>query len=173
MFDTFRSWSQLIPCCLRNSISLALIIIHYIFPNRRPRLLTFYKWQSTLHSTMEPQKSRGNRLLVFALLINLILTITSVGTVIYKLKILENQVLQLQSRPSVVLQTETSNNGDDEERELTQRRKREYESFGEAKSCISCRSACMQLFGLGASARVCLLRYLKSYSQQCMVVFPT
>ena len=122
---------------------------------------------------MEPQKSRGNRLLVFALLINLVLTITSVGTVIYKLQILENQVLQLQSRPSVVLQTETSNNGDDEERELTQRRKREYESFGEAKSCISCHNACMQLFGLGASAKVCLLRYLKSYSQQCMVVFPT
>ena len=119
---------------------------------------------------MEPEKSRGNRLLVFALLINLILTITSVGTVIYKLQILERQVLQLQSRPSVALQGKTNNNGDDEEGELTQRRKREYEFSGEAKSCVSCHNACMQLFGLGASAKVCLLGYLISYSQPCMVV---
>lgn len=124
---------------------------------------------------MEPEKSRGNRLLVFALLVNLILTITSVGTVIYKLQILERQVLQLQSRPSVALQDKTNNNGDDEEGELIQRRRREYEfsnSGDEAKSCVSCHNACMQLFGLGASAKVCLLRYLISYSQPCMVVFP-
>ena len=122
---------------------------------------------------MEPEKSRGNRLLVFALLINLILTITSVGTVIYKLQILERQVLQLQSRPSVALQGKTNNDEDDEEGELTQRRKREYEiSGGGAKSCVSCHNACMQLFGLGASAKVCLLRYLTSYSQPCMVVLP-
>lgn len=104
---------------------------------------------------MEPEKSRGSRLLVFALLINLILTITSVGTVIYKLQILETQVLQLQSRPSVALQGKTNNNGDDEEGGLTQRRKREYEFSGDgAKSCVSCHNACMQLFGLGASAKV-------------------
>ena len=122
---------------------------------------------------MEPEKSRGNRLLVFALLINLILTITSVGTVIYKLQILERQVLQLQSRPAVALQGKTNNNGDDEEGGLTQRRKREYEFSGDgAKSCVSCHNACMQLFGLGASAKVCLLRYLISYGQPCMVVLP-
>ena len=68
----------------------------------------------------------------------------------------------------MVLQTEATNNGDDEESKLTQRRKREFESFGEAKSCMSCHNACMQLFGLGASAKVCLLRYLMSYGQQCM-----
>ena len=119
---------------------------------------------------MEPEKSRGNRLLVFALLINLILTITSVGTVIYKLQILERQVLQLQSRPSVALQGKTSKNRDDEEGELTQRRKREYEFSGDGAK--SCHNACMQLFGLGASAKVCLLRYLISYSQPCMFVLP-
>ena len=73
----------------------------------------------------------------------------------------------------MALQGKTNNNGDDhEEGELTQRRrKREYEFSGDgAKSCVSCHNACMQLFGLGASAKVCLLGYLISYSQPCMVV---
>ena len=100
---------------------------------------------------MEKAKSPCNSLLAFAVFVNIILTLTSVGFVVYKVRVLEEQVYQLQTKSSVATQTEINGNGDDE---LPHRRKRSSDSLGEAKRCVSCHNACVTLFGLGASAKV-------------------
>ena len=100
---------------------------------------------------MEQAKSRCNSLLAFAVLANIIFTVTFVGFVNYKVRVLEEQVFQLQSRSSVNLQKKTTDNGNDE---LTHRVKRSSDSLGSSKSCVSCHNACVKLFGLGASAKV-------------------
>ena len=99
---------------------------------------------------MEQAKSRCNSLLAFAVLANIIFTVTLVGFVNYKVRVLEKQVFQLQSRSSVNLQNKTTDNGN----ELTHRVKRSSDSLGASKSCVSCHNACVKLFGLGASAKV-------------------
>ena len=100
---------------------------------------------------MEQGKSRYNSLSAFAVFVNLILTLTSIGFMVYKVRVLEEQVFQLQSRPSVNVQTETKQN---EAVDVTNRQKRSSESFGESKRCARCHNACVNLFGLGASAKV-------------------
>ena len=100
---------------------------------------------------MEQAKSRSNGLLAMGLLVNLILTLASVGVVIYKVRVLEEQVFQLQSRPPVTLQAETIDSGD---YDTSNRMKRSSESVSGSKSCVSCHNACVKLFGLGTSAKV-------------------
>ncbi|CAH3123360.1 unnamed protein product [Porites lobata] len=99
---------------------------------------------------MEQAKSRSNGLLAMGLLVNLILTLASVGVVIYKVRVLEEQVFQLQSRQPVTLQAETIDSGD---YETSNRMKRSSESVSGSKSCVSCHNACVKLFGLGTSAK--------------------
>ena len=103
---------------------------------------------------MEQGKSRFNSLLAFTVFLNLILTLTSIGFMVYKVRVLEEQVFQLQdllSRSSANIQTDTKENG---AVDVTNRQKRSSKSYGESKSCARCHNACVNLFGLGASAKV-------------------
>lgn len=100
---------------------------------------------------MEQAKSRCNSLLAIGLLVNLILTLASVGVVIYKVRVLEEQVFQLQSRPPVTLHAETIDSGD---YETSHRMKRSSDSVSGSQSCVSCHNSCVKLFGLGTSAKV-------------------
>ena len=113
-------------------------------PSREIRLKT------TL-SAMEQGKSRYNSLLAFAVFFNTLLTLSSIGFMVYKVRVLEEQVFQLQTKPSVTLEAETRDNGGED---LTHRVKRSSQSVGEANSCVSCHNACVKLFGLGSSAKV-------------------
>ena len=100
---------------------------------------------------MEQGKSRSNSLLAFAVFFNILLTLSSIGFTVYKLRILDEQVFQLQTKPSVTLQAETRGNGGEDIAHLV---KRSSQSVGEANSCVSCHNACIKLFGLGSSAKV-------------------
>ena len=108
--------------------------------------------ENTTCSKMEQGKSRNNSLLAFAVFVNFLLTLTTIGFVVYKTRGLEKQVFQLQTKSSLTSQTETRENRDDD---LAHREKRSSESHRESKSCVSCHNACVKLFGLGASAKVC------------------
>ena len=107
--------------------------------------------QNTTSSKMEQGKSRYNSLLAFAVLVNFLLTLTTIGFVFYKTRGLEQQVFQLQTKSSLTSQTETRENRDED---LAHRKKRSSESHKEPKNCVSCHNACVKLFGLGASAKV-------------------
>ena len=104
--------------------------------------------QRTL-STMETVKPRGNNLLIVAVILNLLFSLVSIGCLIYKVRVLEEQVFQLQSDSHKEYQRESG-----ESRDETYRGKRSVESLGRSKSCSSCHEACVRLFGLGASAKV-------------------
>ena len=99
---------------------------------------------------MEQGKTRFNSLLAFAVFVNLVLTLTSIGFMVYKVRVLEEQLFHLQTNSSVTSQTETTNN---EGGDLTKRRLKRSKSLKE-QSCISCHNACVKLFGLGAAAKV-------------------
>ena len=98
---------------------------------------------------METVKTRGNSFLTIAVVVNILFSLISIGYLIVKVRVLEEQVIQLQSdSPN---HTEARGN---EGAHLTHRSERSVESLGGSKSCTSCHSACVQLFGLGASAKV-------------------
>lgn len=101
---------------------------------------------------MEQEKSRCNSLLAFAVFVNIILTLSSVGFMIYKVRVLEERVFELQSRSTQTLHDETGENEEDVDI-IKNRQKRSSESFG-SKHCISCHNACVKLFGLGTKAKV-------------------
>ena len=101
---------------------------------------------------MEQGKSRCNSLLSFAVFVNIILTLSSVGFMVYKVTLLEEQVFELQSKSTQTLQAETRENKEDGDI-IRNRQKRLSESFG-SKHCISCHNACVKLFGLGTKAKV-------------------
>lgn len=101
---------------------------------------------------MEQGKSRCSSLLAFAVFVNIILTLSSVGFMVYKVRLLEEQVFELQSKSTQTLQAETRENKEDVDI-ITNRQKRSSESLG-SKRCISCHNACVKLFGLGTKAKV-------------------
>ena len=94
---------------------------------------------------METVKARGNTVLTVAVIVNILFCLVSIGCLIYKVRVLEEQVTLLQSDSSKVYR--------DNEDEIY-RSKRSVGSLGRSKSCSSCHDACVQLFGLGASAKV-------------------
>ena len=106
------------------------------------------------HSTMETVKPRGNTFLIVAVVVNLLFSFVSIGCLIYKVRVLEEQVSQLQSDSQREYHRESG-----EYRDEPYRGKRSVESLGRSKSCSSCHNACVQLFGLGASAKVIYLLY--------------
>lgn len=101
---------------------------------------------------MEQGKSRCNSLLAFAVFVNIILTLSSVGFMIYKVRVLEERVFELQFKSTQTLHDETGENEKDVDI-ISNRQKRSSESFG-SKHCISCHNACVKLFGLGTKAKV-------------------
>lgn len=94
--------------------------------------------------------SRGNGFLTFAVLVNILFSAVSIGFLIYKVRVLEEHVLQLQKGQRYHTEAIIEN----ERADLTHRNKRAVESYGTSKSCSSCHNACVHLFGLGASAKV-------------------
>ena len=98
---------------------------------------------------METVKARGNTILIVAVIVNLLFSLVSIGSLIYKVRGLEGQVSQLQSDSQREYQPESA-----EYRDETYRGKRSVESLGQSQSCSNCHKACVQLFGLGASAKV-------------------
>ena len=107
---------------------------------------------------METVKPRGNSFLTVAVIVNILFSLVSIGCLIYKVRVLEEQVFQLQSDSSNTRYADSR-----ESEDATYRRKRSVESLGKSKSCTSCHSACVQLFGLGASAKVGLPNYLSLF----------
>lgn len=101
-------------------------------------------------SKMEQGKTRCNSLLAFAVFVNIILTLTSIGFMVYKVRVLEEKVSQLQSQSLVSSLTETREH---EGKDLTHRRLKRSKFLRE-QSCVSCHNACVKLFGLGAAAKV-------------------
>ena len=71
---------------------------------------------------------------------------------VYKVRVLEAQVFQLQTKSSEIPQTETTQT---ESGDLTHQRLKR--SLGN-KNCVSCHNACVKLFGLGAAAKVSVCR---------------
>ena len=99
---------------------------------------------------MEHGKTKCNSLLAFAVFVNLVLTLTSIGFLVYKVRVLEEQVFQLRTKSSVTLRPETR---ESEGSNLAHQRLKRSKSFGE-QTCVSCHNACVKLFGLGAAAKV-------------------
>ena len=104
---------------------------------------------------METVKPRNNTFLTVAVIVNILFSLISVGCLIYKVRVLEEQVFHCKSDSFREYQPEFDENWD-----VTYRSKRSVESLGRAKSCSSCHNACVQLFGLGASAKVLSEIYL-------------
>ena len=98
---------------------------------------------------METVKPRLNTFLIVVVIENLLFSLVSIGSLIYKVRVLEEQVSQLQSDLQREYQPEAG-----EYRDETYRGKRSVESLGRSKSCSRCHKACVQLFGLGTSAKV-------------------
>ena len=111
---------------------------------------------------METVKPRGNTFLTVAVIVNILFCLVSTGCLIYKVRVLEEQVFLLQSDSSKTYQPESRGNENG-----IYRSKRSVGSLGRSKSCSSCHNACLQLFGLGASAKVNLseirLAYLRIF----------
>ena len=107
---------------------------------------------------MEQGKTRCNSLLAFAVFVNLVLTLTSIGFMVYKVRVLEEQLFQLQTNSSVTSQTETMDNDDGD---LTHQRLKRSKSLGD-QSCVSCHRACVKLFGLGEAAKVSVCKKRKN-----------
>ena len=104
---------------------------------------------------METVKPRSNTFLTVAVIVNILFCLVSIGCLIYKVRVLEEQVFLLQSDSTNAYQPESRDNEDEIHRD-----KRSVGSLGRSKSCSSCHNACVQLFGLGASAKVIYLMYL-------------
>ena len=100
-------------------------------------------------STMETVKPRSNTFLTVAVILNILFSLISIGCLVYKVKVLEEQVSHCKSDSLREHQPESG-----EYRDENYRSKRSVESLGRTKSCSSCHNACVQLFGLGASAKV-------------------
>lgn len=108
---------------------------------------------------METVKPRSNTFLTVSVIVNILFCLVSVGCLIYKVRVLEEQVFLLQrSDSSNTYQPESRDNEDG-----IYRRKRSVGSFGKSKSCSSCHNACVQLFGLGTSAKVVLSEEYLAY----------
>lgn len=100
---------------------------------------------------MEAVKTpRRNSFLTFAVTVNILFSAVSIAFLIYKVRVLEEHVLQLQDDQRYHAEATKEN----ERADLTHRNKRAVESLGMSKSCSSCHDACVHLFGLGASAKV-------------------
>ena len=97
--------------------------------------------------------SRGSSLLTVAVIVNILFSVVSIGCLIYKVRVLEEQVFQLQGESLETYHTEAREN---EGAFLPHRSRRAVESLGGSKTCTSCHNACVRLFGLGASAKVLL-----------------
>ena len=95
------------------------------------------------------KKSRGNSFWTIAVILNILFSVISVGFFIYKVHVLEGEVFQLRSDLKNQAKARESEDAD-----LMNRNKRAAEYHGESKTCTSCHNACVQLFGLGASAKV-------------------
>lgn len=100
---------------------------------------------------MEQRKSRTSGFLVFAVLVNFAMSFVIVGFVVYKANVLEKEIVHLQTKLSEIEQFEYRE-GDDGD--FIQRSKRSSKNRGESKTCTSCHSACVKLFGLGSDAKV-------------------
>lgn len=100
---------------------------------------------------MEAVKTpRRNSFLTVAVTVNILFSAVSIAFLIYKVRVLEEHVLQLQDDQRYHAEATKEN----EQADLTHRNKRAVESLGMSKSCSSCHDACVHLFGLGASAKV-------------------
>lgn len=99
---------------------------------------------------MEQGKSRSNSLLAFGLIVNFLLSVATVGIMVYKTQILEEQIFQLQAKSSLTAQAERGESYGDEI--IHRRRRSDFPE--EPRSCLSCHNACVKLFGLGSSAKV-------------------
>lgn len=102
-------------------------------------------------ANMEQRKSRTSVFLVFAVLVNFAMSFVIVGFVVYKAKVLEKEIVHLQTKLSEIEQFE-HRGGDGED--FIQRSKRSSKNRAESKTCASCHSACVKLFGLGSDAKV-------------------
>ena len=107
---------------------------------------------------METVKPRGNTFLTVAVIVNIFFSLVSIGYLIYKVRVLEEHVFQCKSDSLREYQPESG-----EYRDETYRGKRSVGSLGRSKSCSSCHNACVQLFGLGASAKVDLAEIYLMY----------
>lgn len=103
-------------------------------------------WSSTMEAV---KKSRGNSFWTIAVILNILFSVISVGFFIYKVHVLEGELFQLRSDLKNQAKARES-----EDANLMNRNKRAAEYHGESKTCTSCHNACVQLFGLGASAKV-------------------
>ena len=95
------------------------------------------------------KKSRGNSFWTIAVILNILFSVISVGFFIYKVHVLEGEVFQLRSDLKNQAKARESEDAD-----LMNRNKRAAKYHGDSKPCTSCHNACVQLFGLGASAKV-------------------
>lgn len=95
------------------------------------------------------KKSRGNSFWTIAVILNILFSVISVGFLIYKVHVLEGEVFQLRSDLKNQAKARESEDAD-----LMNRNKRAAKYYGDSKPCTSCHNACVQLFGLGASAKV-------------------
>lgn len=107
---------------------------------------------------METVKSRGNTVLTVAVIVHIFFSLVSIGYLIRKVRVLEEQVFQCKSDSLREYQPEPG-----EYRDETHRAGRSVEYPGRSKSCSSCHNACVQLFGLGASAKVGLAEIYLMY----------
>ena len=103
-------------------------------------------WSSTMEAV---KKSRGNSFWTIAVILNILFSVISVGFFIYKVHVLEGEVFQLRSDLKNQAKARESEDAD-----LMNRNKRAAKYHGDSKPCTSCHNACVQLFGLGASAKV-------------------
>ena len=105
---------------------------------------------------MEQAKPRYYSLLVFVVFVNFLLSLATIGFMVYKVQTLEHQIGQLQSKSSGTAQVDNGGSyGDDT---MIHRIKRSSQNYPEEpKSCLVCHNACVQLFGLGTSAKVCIV----------------
>ena len=100
---------------------------------------------------MEQGKSRCSGFLAFAVFLNFSLSLITVGFMVYKVRMLEEQIFRLQTDLSETEQTEYSGSYGGH---LMQRSKRSSNKRDGSKNCVSCHNACVQLFGLGSAAKV-------------------
>ena len=103
-------------------------------------------WSSTMEAV---KKSRGSSFWTIAVILNILFSVISVGFFIYKVHVLEGEVFQLRSDLKNQAKARESEDAD-----LMNRNKRAAKYHGDSKPCTSCHNACVQLFGLGASAKV-------------------
>ncbi|XP_068736238.1 uncharacterized protein [Montipora capricornis] len=114
---------------------------------------------------MEQGKSRCSGFLAFAVFLNFSLSLITVGFMVYKVRMLEEQIFRLQTDLSETEQTEYSGSYGGH---LMQRSKRSSNKRDGSKNCVSCHNACVQLFGLGSAAKVRVKSNDTSHDVICM-----